>query len=375
MVVQEKLNKQNEHIAQYIYEREKELHFLNLSILAKQHMMMLGLPGIAKSEMARYKFAHFVAKMFYNNCHSYTVPSDLIGMQIVDRIKLGILEYRIENMLPDCTFAILDEVFKVAKALSSLLPILHERKFKNGEIEIDIPLNNAVLISNELPSDPEIKGAFFDRCPIRFEVSPIADDENLTKLVKKSFLNPFQVIPENIIEKDELSQAQKEVKAINLSDETIEAVRDIFRAVNSEGIYVSDRQFFQFASIIKSEAFMNGRTVTDPEDCHVLTETMWHEPKQRKTVADIVNGFVNTNLIKINEIFDMACAEYDSWKKEAQAADHKAASARMKLIRSDFENLPVKKNNSQEHSTKKNKIVQMHGEMMKYALQQAKLGR
>lgn len=375
MEIRDKLEEQSVEISKFVFEREKPLHFLNLSILAKQHMMMLGLPGIAKSEMARYKFAYFVAKMFYNNCHSYTVPADLIGMQIVDRIKMGILEYRIENMLPDSEFAILDEVFKVAKALSSLLPILQERKFKNGEKEIDIPLNTAVLISNELPTDPEIKGAFFDRCPIRFEIEPIADDDSLVMLAKKSYLNKFQVKPELVVTMDELKKAQEEVKNVKLTEETISVMKDIFRAVNSQAIYVSDRQFFQFLSIVKAEAFLNGKTETDVDHLHVLTETMWHEPKQRKTIAKTVNEFVNTNIISINEKYDVACAEYDAWKSAGQSANHKEFSQKFQILKTDLENMPVKPVNKKEHAGLIAKVRMMHLEISKYALQQMKLGR
>ena len=63
--------------------------------------------------------------------------------------------------------AFLDEVFKANSAiLNSLLTILNERKFDNGNQRVEVPLMAVVAASNELPDNEELD-ALYDRFLIR----------------------------------------------------------------------------------------------------------------------------------------------------------------------------------------------------------------
>ena len=77
--------------------------------------------------------------------------------------------------LPSAEVAFLDEVFKANSAiLNTLLGLLHERSFDNGQHRVDVPLVCLVGASNEVPQDESLH-AFYDRVLLRVPVTPVDD--------------------------------------------------------------------------------------------------------------------------------------------------------------------------------------------------------
>jgi MoxR-like ATPase len=84
-----------------------------------------------------------------------------------------VLKQSASSRLVQAEVAFIDEVFKANSAiLNTLLTLLNERLFDNGNERLPVPLVCLVAASNELPESEEL-GALYDRFLIRCAVKQV----------------------------------------------------------------------------------------------------------------------------------------------------------------------------------------------------------
>ena len=89
--------------------------------------------GTAKSEVAR-RLGNLVEGSFFERLLTkYTTPEELFGPLSLSALERDVYVRNTDGYLPTATVAFLDEIFKANSAiLNSLLTVLNERKFDNG---------------------------------------------------------------------------------------------------------------------------------------------------------------------------------------------------------------------------------------------------
>ena len=93
------------------------------------------------------------ASFFERLLTRFSVPEELFGPLSMRGLENDQYVRQTEGYLPTATVAFVDEVFKANSAiLNSLLTILNERLFDNGNERVKVPLLCLVGASNELPS-------------------------------------------------------------------------------------------------------------------------------------------------------------------------------------------------------------------------------
>ncbi|MDP2019255.1 MAG: AAA family ATPase, partial [Hydrogenophaga sp.] len=166
-----------------LLQRDVAARALLLAALAGEHVLLLGPPGTAKSELARrlqrlLPGAHYFERLLTR----FTVPEELFGPLSLRALEDDRYERLTEGYLPSAEVAFLDEVFKANSAiLNTLLGLLHERQFDNGSQRLPVPLVCLVGASNEQPQDDSLL-AFYDRFLLRVPVQPV-DDAHFTALL------------------------------------------------------------------------------------------------------------------------------------------------------------------------------------------------
>ncbi|MBP7283881.1 MAG: AAA family ATPase [Leptospiraceae bacterium] len=298
MKVKERVKKILDGLNEGVFEKEEVIKLSLLSAIAGESIFLLGLPGVAKSLIARrLKFAFKDAKSFEYLMNRFSTPDEIFGPVSVIELQKDNYKRITENYLPDAHIAFLDEIWKAGPAIqNTLLTVLNEKIFHNGKEIQTVPLRGLIAASNELPTEDEGLEALWDRFLIRYIVTGVEDNDKFNKMISDD-LNPnIDNIQEKITEED-YKQWTKEINQIILPEEVylvIEVIRKKVQAYNNglaEGqkeIYISDRRWRKTVRILRASAFLNDRIEVDLMDCFLIQHCIWNEKEEIGKVKDIV---------------------------------------------------------------------------------------
>src|SRR2546423_1901508 len=137
-------------------EREALFTQLELALLCREHVLVVGPPGTAKSAIASAVLARILDEktgapsLFAKQLSESTVQTDLIGpVDFKVLTETGRTEYITEDGMLGATFAFLDEVFDGRDMLlRSILNVLPERELKHGRRLTEGRTECAITTSN-----------------------------------------------------------------------------------------------------------------------------------------------------------------------------------------------------------------------------------
>ncbi len=303
-----------------IYEKETEISLSLLAALAGESIILLGPPGVAKSMVARQlKTAFREAQSFEYLMSRFSTPDEIFGPVSIQKLKTSdTYERAVEGYLPTADVVFLDEIWKAGPAIqNTLLTVINEKIFRNGNREMHLPLKLLVAASNELPAKGEGLEALWDRFVIRIESRPIKLEKNFRAMlleVKSEEQRASEVKSEERGVKEQSSAAEGKANSNAITAEeyagwteridkigvkievldAISAIRKSLRAVNVDeaaerrNIYVSDRRWKNIVRLLRTSAFMQDREEVDICDLLPIYHCLWQEPEERDAIRNIV---------------------------------------------------------------------------------------
>ncbi|WP_432156868.1 AAA family ATPase [Streptomyces sp. bgisy153] len=316
-----------EELSGRFLEREDVVRTLIVAMLARQHSLVLGPPGTAKSELARELTARIEGAAFWEILLSkFTAPTRMFGPIDVAALSRG--EYRqvYEGRATTADIAFIDEIFKCSTAaLNETLGFLNERIYhpENGGEPIRCPLISAITASNELPSG-EDSAAIYDRLLVRVEVGYLADPSNFAALVRSAVADSTPPARTTISLRDLQYAVTTAVPSVTVPEPIVDAICTLRAALRRQELIASDRRWRQSVALLQASAFLDGRAAVGENDLAVLTHVLWDSPAQRPTVEREVLQMVNPDA---RAALDLA----DSIDELEAELDAKAGQSKEKL--------------------------------------------
>lgn len=280
-----------------IYEKEQEISLSLLAAVAGESIILLGPPGVAKSMVARrLKEAFRGARSFEYLMSRFSTPDEIFGPVSIAKLKSSdTYERAVDGYLPTADIVFLDEIWKAGPAIqNTLLTVINEKLFRNGNREMRLPLKLLVAASNELPAKGEGLEALWDRFIIRIESRPVRSEDNFDRMLTDDS-EPAPVDEELKISPEEYSQWQTELMTVVLPEPVIGCINLIRRQIHDivvgdehRDVYVSDRRWKQTARLIRTSAFLQGRSEASTADLLPVCHCLWQEPDETEPILRMV---------------------------------------------------------------------------------------
>jgi MoxR-like ATPase len=256
------------HIARseaVLVERKGLLELIFLGLIAQEHVLLIGPPGVGKSAAARQAAMNVGGRYFEYLIGRFTEPAEVFGPLDINALRDGQLRPDITSMLPEADIAFLDEIFLGSTAiLNTLLGILNERHYRRGHFHTRVPLRCCIAASNRLPEDTALQ-AFADRFLLTHFIEPVSDhalDALLEAGLKAEHTTDAPVPSMTIADMDYLAEMAKTV--------SLETVRPLYthivRKLRNRGVNLSDRRVVKGQKFIAAAALVAGRMEAGPED-------------------------------------------------------------------------------------------------------------
>lgn len=294
-----------------VYEKDSELSLSLLAALAGESVLLLGPPGVAKSMVARrLKEAFKDAHSFEYLMSRFSTPDEIFGPVSISRLKESDrYERAVEGYLPTADVVFLDEIWKAGPAIqNTLLTVINEKTYLNGNTPMHLPLKLLIAASNELPTQGEGLEALWDRFLIRLVSQCIMDEENFYRMVctspsqspqeGRTIASPTSLnSPSTPFTSDEYDSMQQQINEVTVPREVllaITAIRQSLKDVAIEGqdvhrnIYVSDRRWKKIVHLMCASAFVHDRKEVSLSDLQLAIHCLWNEPDEIDSIGRIV---------------------------------------------------------------------------------------
>lgn len=299
--IKERIEKLLSLISEGVYEKEVELRLSLLAAIAGQSILLLGPPGVAKSMVARrLKYAFKDATAFEYLMSRFSTPDEIFGPVSIAKLKESDkYERTTEGYLPNADVVFLDEIWKAGPAIqNTLLTVINEKVFLNGDHQMKLPLKLLMGASNELPTQGEGLEALWDRFVIRYVSGCISKEKQFLKMILQTSATEPEISESEIqITDEEYHEWQEMIDKIRVPETVQQAILFIRKALSSvaidgtdlkRNIYVSDRRWKNIVRLLRTSAFMHDRDEVSPSDLIVANFCLWNETDERTPVSRVV---------------------------------------------------------------------------------------
>ncbi len=278
-----------EALHEVIIGQESLLHGLLIGLLTGGHVLLEGVPGLAKS-LAVSSLAGAVRGSFSRlQFTPDLLPSDLVGTEIYN-VKEGSFSIRKGPLFAN--FVLADEVNRApAKVQSALLESMQEHQVSIGGETFALP-HPFLVLATQNPLEHEgtypLPEAQLDRFALKLHIDYPDRQEEFQVLERMACSDPPQEV-RKVVELETILEARKQVDAVRVDQRLKEyivalvvATRDPRRAGLEElatriHIGASPRASIWLTMASRAHAFLEGRDYATPGDIkRVALEVMRH---------------------------------------------------------------------------------------------------
>ena len=277
-----------------------------IGILTGNHILLEGLPGLAKSLTVNTLAQTLGLKFSRIQFTPDLLPSDIIGTEIYNE-KTGEFYTKIGRIFANIILA--DEINRApAKVQSALLEAMQEKQITiaNETFKLDKPF---IVLATQNPIEQDgtypLPEAQQDRflMKVKIEYPTKEEEKNILKLLTST--TDFDSIEiEEVLNKDKIEELKKLIKEIHIDEKLMDYILDIIFKTRESNQYIncgaSPRASIALVVSAKANAFLEGRDFVIPQDIKkVIFDVLRHRiiltyeaEAEGKDVEDIITDIM-----------------------------------------------------------------------------------
>ena len=288
-LINEKVKKESSFISALTMETEKVIvgqqyliERLLVCLLANGHILIEGVPGLAKTTAVKTLSAAIQTKFQRLQFTPDMLPADLTGTLIYDQ-RTG--QFNVKKGPIFANVILADEINRApAKVQSALLEAMQERQVTIGEqtLYLDDPF---IVLATQNPIEQEgtypLPEAQVDRFMLKVKVTYPSKDEELRILRRMSFIDK-KISVNKIVSPSDILRARHVVDEIYMDEKIERYIVDLVESTRRPQDYqlsdlkgliqygASPRATIYLALASKAYAFLQGRGYVTPQDIKTI---------------------------------------------------------------------------------------------------------
>ncbi|MEM1645760.1 MAG: MoxR family ATPase [Ignisphaera sp.] len=265
------INKVVDEASNVLVGREKHITMLVFAIVAEGHVLIEGVPGIAKTLTAKVVAKLLNLKFSRVQCTIDTLPSDIIGTKIYNQ-KIGDFEVRLGPIYTN--ILLVDEINRASpRTQSALLEAMQEKQVTIDGETILLPRPFVVLATQnpiELEGTFPLPEAQLDRFYIKLTMD-LLDRDPLIKLLRKGLKTIEQGFEslKPVADINDIISIAKELESVYIDESIYEYVANIVEYSYRHSalrLGVTPRGALMLLLLAKEFALADERTYVIPDD-------------------------------------------------------------------------------------------------------------
>ena len=308
------VEKLNQETGQVIVGQKNMIDRLLIGLLTKGHILLEGLPGLAKTLAIKTLSQAINAQFSRIQFTPDLLPADIIGTMIYNPNEH---EFSVRKGPVFANFILADEINRApAKVQSALLEAMQERQVTIGGSTylLEEPF---LVLATQNPIEQEgtypLPEAQTDRFMLKVKIGYPSQDEE-REIVRRNLHDESFGEVKPVVEQKEILHARQSVRKVYLDEKVEQYILDIVFATRNPKDYglqdlepliqygASPRASINLALAAKAEAFLQRRGFVLPEDVrHICHDVMRHRigltyeaEAENITQEDIIDRVLNT---------------------------------------------------------------------------------
>ena len=261
-----------EEVSNVVVGMEEVIELLAVAMLSGGHILLEGIPGVAKTTIAK-AFTKAIGLSFFRiQLTPDLMPADIIGSVFYDQKEM---EFGVRKGPIFANIILADEINRATpKTQSALLEAMQEQQVTIEGATFSLPkpfLTIATMNPIEIEGVYNLPEAQLDRFMIKVQIEYL-DRDNELLLLRRKEMGDFNSVAEIMDGKDVLS-LMKDAKEVKVSEAILDYIYEISsRTRNDERVLLgaSPRASEHLLFASKSLAFLRGREYVIPDDIKEL---------------------------------------------------------------------------------------------------------